>query len=87
MLQGLADYDIEPTAVSVAGQTGKFHVDLVAACRVDLARLGVSRCEGGFWCTSAQERFYSWRRETHRARAAGEQPVTGRQATLVWLPA
>lgn len=86
VIQGLADYGIEPTAVSVAGQAGKFHVDLVAACRFDLARLGVRRCAGGHWCTATQERFFSWRRETHRARAAGEPPATGRQATLVWLP-
>lgn len=86
----LADYGINPILnpelVAVAGRDDKFHVDLAAACRFDLARLGVAQCRGGRWCTATDPRFYSWRGETRRASAAAEQPATGRQATLVWLP-
>ena len=68
-------------------QGEKYLVDLALAAKFDLQRLGVRHIAGGDWCTATDERFYSWRRETHRAKAAGESPVTGRQATIIWLPA
>lgn len=81
---GLADW-----ASEIVGQANKFQVDLAGACRTQLAGLGVNRIEGGHWCTYDDERFYSFRRETHRLALLGreaELAVTGRQATLVWLP-
>lgn len=81
---GLADW-----ASEIPGQVHKFQVDLAGACRTQLAGLGVNHIEGGLWCTYHDERFYSFRRETHRLADLGrgtEPAVTGRQATLVWLP-
>lgn len=68
------------------GQAGKYQADLVKAATAQLLDLGVAEVCGGHWCTYDNERFYSWRRETHRAAARSAAPVTGRQATLVWLP-
>lgn len=65
---------------------GKFQLDLIQACQQQLAPLGIREVTGGGWCTYDNKGFYSWRRESHRAAAAGQTPITGRQATLVWLP-
>ena len=69
-----------------SASVAKYYVDLALAARLDLLRLGVSEVTGGHWCTVSDTQFYSWRRETRRAVAAGDEPATGRQATLVWLP-
>jgi YfiH family protein len=56
---------------------GHWLLDLYAAARLRLRRAGVTAVTGGEHCTLAEpERFYSHRRDT----------VTGRQATLIWLP-
>jgi YfiH family protein len=55
---------------------GKWWADLAGLARHCLRSLGVSRVEGGQWCTVEDaERFYSYRRDR----------VTGRMATLVWI--
>ncbi len=57
---------------------GKWLADLPALARARLNRLGVVQVSGGPWCTfSEPSRFYSFRRE----------PITGRQAAMVWLRA
>ncbi len=73
-------------AEPISRRAGKYRVDLAQACAQQLMAMGISSVSGGHWCTYTHERFYSWRRETHRAAAAAETPQTGRQATLVWLP-
>jgi len=94
VVQGLDDYGLDTNAIAVKtldsdGQIvgGKFQVDLALAAKFDLKRAGISRVSGGSWCTFSDQRFYSWRRETTRSAKTGISPVTGRQATIVWLPA
>lgn len=54
---------------------GKWLANLPALARARLGRLGVTQVSGGQWCTfSEPARFYSFRRD----------PVTGRQAALIW---
>lgn len=60
-----------------ANRPGHWLLDLYAAARARLHRAGVTAVTGGEYCTLAEpERFYSHRRDG----------VTGRQATLIWLP-
>ena len=54
---------------------GKWHADLYALARAELNGLGVTDIYGGGFCTYAEKRFYSYRRDG----------VTGRMATLIWL--
>ena len=85
---------IDPLGAVIAD---KYQVDLAVAATLDLNRAGVTEVSGGHWCTYSDERFYSFRRETHQALTLGATqsgttqpgtgPATGRQATLVWLPA
>jgi len=82
----LASTGLASCAQPISRRRVKFRVDLAQACAQQLRQYGVSEVSGGHWCTYSQERFYSWRRTTHRAAAAAETPITGRQATLVWLP-
>ncbi len=86
VVAALAAAKLEGCAVETPGKTGKWQVDLVSACRSQLTAIGLGRAVGGDWCTYADQRFYSWRRATHVAQQAGRSPVTGRQATLIWLP-
>lgn len=53
----------------------KYHADLYALARSELRGLGVSRIYGGDYCTFADKRFYSHRRDG----------LTGRMASLIWL--
>jgi YfiH family protein len=54
----------------------KWLADLPALARRQLQGAGVTRIQGGQWCTVADpHRFFSYRRDR----------VTGRMATLVWL--
>lgn len=58
------------------GRPGKYLADIYALARSVLARDGVTRVAGGSYCTASDRaRFYSYRRD----------PVTGRQASLIWL--
>lgn len=66
--------------------SGKYQVDLALAARINLIRLGVTDISGGHWCTVTDPRFYSWRRETREAAVTGKTPLTGRQASVIWLP-
>jgi hypothetical protein len=55
---------------------GRWQCDLGDLARRRLARLGVSRIDGGRWCTAAEpQRFFSHRRDQR----------TGRMAALAWL--
>lgn len=64
----------DPERFSVNAR-GQFQCDLPGLARDRLARLGVSRVEGGHWCTAADPvRFYSHRRDQR----------TGRMAALLW---
>jgi YfiH family protein len=54
---------------------GKWQADLYALARSELGAVGVTEIHGGDFCTYADERFYSYRRDG----------VTGRMATLIWL--
>jgi len=93
VVQALHDYGLDTNVVSTPTLDSigeivpdKYQVDLALAARLDLERAGVTPVSGGHWCTFTDERFYSWRRETRKAQDIGESPVTGRQATIVWLP-
>jgi hypothetical protein len=54
---------------------GKWQADLYALAAAELGALGVTQIHGGEFCTYADERFYSYRRDG----------VTGRMAALIWL--
>lgn len=60
----------------VAHAPGKWMADLVGLARMRLGALGITRVEGGRWCTVEDgSRFFSFRRDR----------VTGRMAAAVWL--
>ncbi len=66
------------SAFVVGAQPGKWMADLFILARQRLARLGVSRIEGGGVCTwHDARRFYSYRRDGQ----------TGRFATMIWIEA
>ena len=55
---------------------GKFHADLYALARNELATIGVTAVYGGGFCTHADAgRFFSYRRDGR----------TGRMASLIWI--
>jgi YfiH family protein len=57
-------------------RAGKWHADLYALARRRLARLGVTRVDGGDFCTYTDAaRFFSYRRERR----------CGRMAAAIWL--
>jgi hypothetical protein len=57
-------------------RAGKWHADLYGLARRRLARLGVTRVDGGDFCTYTDAgRFYSYRRDRR----------SGRMAAAVWL--
>jgi YfiH family protein len=56
---------------------GKWMADLAGLARDRLAALGVTRIDGGTWCTvEDSSRFFSFRRD---------RGVTGRMAAAVWI--
>jgi purine-nucleoside/S-methyl-5'-thioadenosine phosphorylase / adenosine deaminase len=59
----------------VSGRPEHWQMDLYALARGILERAGVTAVYGGDYCTFADQRFFSHRRDG----------VTGRQATLIWL--
>lgn len=60
----------------VAHGSGKWLMDIYAAARLQLSRLGVPRVFGGGLCTYTDStHFFSYRRE----------PQTGRMASLIWI--
>jgi YfiH family protein len=68
--------DPQAEAVFRAGRPGHWWLDLYAAARIRLARVGVTAVWGGTCCTySDPQHFFSYRRESR----------TGRQASLIWL--
>ena len=55
---------------------GKWLADLARLARQRLSRAGITRIDGGTWCTHTDaERFHSYRREKG----------TGRMALVAWL--
>ncbi|AEG02767.1 peptidoglycan editing factor PgeF [Methylomonas methanica] len=54
---------------------GKWLADIYRLARLQLAELGVERVYGGGYCTVADARFYSYRRDG---------AATGRMASLIW---
>lgn len=68
--------DPEAEAVFRSGRPGHWWLDLYAAARARLTRVGVTAVWGGHCCTySDPQHFFSHRREAR----------TGRQASLIWL--
>lgn len=68
----------DPAAATAFTPTrpGHWHLDLYTAARQRLTRAGLTAIHGGTHCTLRQPAdFYSHRRD----------PITGRQATLIWL--
>jgi YfiH family protein len=67
---------VEAAFVPSAAGPGKYHADLYALARAELAALGVGTVYGGgFCCYRDTKRFFSYRRDG----------VTGRMATLAWI--
>ncbi len=62
-------------AVRPSGVPDKWQADLYAIARAQLHSLGVLAVYGGGFCTYAEARFYSYRRDG----------ATGRMASLIWL--
>ena len=61
---------------------GRWQADLPGLARRRLAALGIADIHGGSWCTVAdRERFFSHRRDAHKAGS------TGRMAALIWRAA
>ncbi len=56
------------------GQPGKYLADIYQLARNALQRVSVTRVSGGEYCTVADPRFYSYRRDR----------ITGRMASLIW---
>ncbi len=79
----LAAFGVDPTDATrpgrarfVASSGGKWLADLPALARDRLTAAGVTRIDGGRWCTvSEPSRFFSFRRDG----------VTGRMAAAVWI--
>ena len=70
------------TASSAPGREGHHQFDLEAYVLARLAEAGVTRAEAlGLDTYSDPERFYSYRRATHRG-----EPDYGRQISLIALP-
>ena len=64
-------------AAFTAARDGKYMADIYHLARLALADCGVREVGGGGLCTVTQDkRFYSYRRDG----------VTGRMASLIWLP-
>ncbi len=60
----------------VAGEAaGKYYANLYELARAELNALGVSDVRGGDYCTYADPRFFSYRRDQQ----------TGRMASLIWI--
>lgn len=53
----------------------RWQADLYALARLRLGKLGIDKVSGGNFCTYADPRFFSFRR----------QSVTGRMLSLIWL--
>jgi len=69
--------DTSAVSAFAFSRPGHWWLDLYAAARLRLARAGVTAIYGGGFCTHGErERFFSHRRDG----------ITGRQATLIWLP-
>ncbi len=62
-------------ALRPSQRQGHWFADLYAIARAELRALGIARTFGGGFCTYADRRFYSYRRDG----------VTGRMAALIWL--
>lgn len=70
------DPTVQTAFAPINAQPGKYLADIYQLARQTLRKAGVSRIEGGSFCTvSNPQRFYSYRRDG----------VTGRMAALVWL--
>lgn len=59
-----------------ATRPGHYHCDLYGLARALLKAVGVEAVYGGDFCTFAESRFYSYRRQG---------ACSGRQASLIWL--
>ena len=78
----LVSYHAENERFFAEGPAGKPHFDLEAYIRFRLAAAGVRTVEGlGLDTYADADRFYSYRRATHRC-----EPDYGRQVSLIGLP-
>ena len=78
----LVSYHAENERFFAEGPAGKPHFDLEAYIRFRLAAVGVRKVEGlGLDTYADSDRFYSYRRATHRG-----EPDYGRQVSLIGLP-
>ncbi len=73
--QAFLRHDAGAESAFTPTRPGHYLIDLPAIARRRLAAVGVSRVYGGEFCTLADIRFYSHRREQR----------TGRMASLIWL--
>jgi len=73
--RAFVDEDPGAAAAFAPGRNGKYLADLYRLARRRLAAAGVAAVYGGGFCTVAEERFFSFRRDG----------VTGRMASFVWI--
>ena len=72
--QAFVSQNSEDTRAFTATRAGHWQADLIQLARLRLQRMGVSAFYGGRWCTYADKRFYSYRRDG----------VTGRMVSLIY---
>ena len=78
-------HEIQTAFVSVPhAPTGKWYCDLYRLARLRLHGMGIRRVYGGGFCTYADARFYSHRRDqTQSGNSSGHKP--GRMSALIWM--
>ncbi|RJG06278.1 peptidoglycan editing factor PgeF [Noviherbaspirillum cavernae] len=70
------DMAMRSAFVAIPSRPGKYLADIYRLARMVLGKVGVSKVDGGGFCTvNDKDRFYSYRRDR----------VTGRMASLIWL--
>jgi polyphenol oxidase len=65
----------EAARAFIAKSEGKWLADIYLLARQRLNAIGVTRIYGGEFCTVAEQRFFSYRRDK----------ITGRMASFIWL--
>jgi len=81
------EYGSELAQRIVSYEDGCLRADLVELARVSLEQAGIEYLGCSGLCTYADDQFYSYRRAGERAdQTDGPKGVTGRMASVIWIP-